>query len=60
MKRLWKNAGERASKAQVQWTHAERSQLTWTHDADLATKLWGSAEDLYRTVSFVASTGLKI
>ena len=26
----------------------------------LATKLWGSAEDLYRTTGFVASTRLKI
>ena len=40
--------------------YAERRQLTWPHGADLATKLWGSAEDLYRTAGFVASTGLKI
>ena len=30
-------------------------QLTWPHGADLVTKLWGSAEDLYRTTGFVAS-----
>ena len=36
--------------------YAERRQLTWPHGADLATKLWGSAEDLYRTAGFVAST----
>ena len=29
--------------------HAERRLLIWRHSADLATKLWGSAEDLYRT-----------
>ena len=40
--------------------YAERRQLTWPHGADLATKLWGSAEDLYRTAGFVASTGLKV
>ena len=40
--------------------YAERRQLTWPQGADLATKLWGSAEDLYRTAHFVASTGLKI
>ena len=40
--------------------YAERCQLTWPQGADLATKLWGSAEDLYRTASFVASTGLKV
>ena len=40
--------------------YAERRQLTWPHCADLATKLWGSAKDLYRTAGFVASTWLKI
>ena len=40
--------------------YAERRQLTWPQGADLATKLWGLAEDLYRTAGFVASTGLKI
>ena len=40
--------------------YAERRQLTWPHGADLATKLWDSAEDLYRTDGFVPSTGLKI
>ena len=40
--------------------YAEKRQLTWPQGADLATKLWGSAEDLYRTAGFVASTGLKI
>ena len=40
--------------------YAERCQLTWPQGADLATKLWGSAEDLYGTAAFVASTGLKI
>ena len=40
--------------------YAERRQLTWPLRADLATKLWGSAEDLYRTAGFVASTGLRI
>ena len=40
--------------------YAESCQLTWPHGADLATKLWSSAEDLYRTAGFVASTGLKI
>ena len=40
--------------------YAERRQLTWPQGADLTTKLWGSAEDLYRTAGFVASTGLKI
>ena len=40
--------------------YAERRELTWPHGADLATKLWGSAVDLYRTAGFVVSTGLKI
>ena len=40
--------------------NAERRQLTWPQGAVLATKLWGSAEDLYRTAGFVASTELKI
>ena len=40
--------------------YAERRQLTWPQGADPTTKLWGSAEDLYRTAGFVASTGLKI
>ena len=40
--------------------YAERRQLTWPQGANLTTKLWGSAEDLYRTVGFVVSTGLKI
>ena len=40
--------------------YTERRQLTWPQGAGLATKLWGSAEDLYRTAGFVASTGLKI
>ena len=40
--------------------YAERRQLTWPQGANQATKLWGSAEDLYRTADFVASTGLKI
>ena len=40
--------------------YAERRQLTWPQGADLATKLWGSAEDLYRTAGFVASTILNI
>ena len=39
---------------------AERRHLIWPHGADLVTKLWGSAEDLYRMTGFVASTGLKI
>ena len=39
---------------------AERRQLAWPQGADLTTKLWGSAEDLYRTAGFVASTGLRI
>ena len=37
-----------------------RRQLTWPHGADLVTKLWGSAEDLYRMAGFVASAGLNI
>ena len=40
--------------------YAERHQLTWPQGADLATKLWGSAEDLYRMSSFVATAGLKL
>ena len=40
--------------------YAERRQLTWPQGADLVTKLWGSAEDLYRMTGFVASTRLKI
>ena len=40
--------------------YAERRQLTRPQGADLATQLWGSAEDLYRTAGFVASTELKI
>ena len=40
--------------------YAERRQLTWLQGADLVTKLWGSAEDLYQTAGFVASTRLKI
>ena len=40
--------------------YAKRHQLTWPQGADLATKLWGSAEDLYQMAGFVASTGLKI
>ena len=40
--------------------NSERRHLTWSHGAGLATKLWGSAEDLYQTAGFVTSTGLKI
>ena len=40
--------------------YAETRQQRLPHSADLATKLWGSAEDHYRTAGFVASTGLKI
>ena len=40
--------------------YAEKRQLAWPQGADLATKLWGSAEDLYQTTGFVASTALKI
>ena len=40
--------------------YTERRQLTRPRGADLATKLWGPAEDLYQTAGFVASTGLKI
>ena len=40
--------------------YAEKRQLTWWHGADLAAKLWGSAEDLYRTSGFVESNGLKL
>ena len=40
--------------------YAERRQLTPPHGADLATKLWGSAEDLYQTAVLVATAGLKI
>ena len=40
--------------------YTERCLLIWPQGADLATKLWGLAEDLYRTAGFVASTGLKI
>ena len=40
--------------------YAKRRQLTWPQGTDLAAKLWGSAEDLYRMAGFVASTGLKI
>ena len=29
--------------------YAERCRQTWMHGADLATKLWGSTENLYRT-----------
>ena len=38
----------------------ERRQQIWPHGADLANKLWGSTQDLYRTASFLALTGLKI
>ena len=41
----WPNPRPRPS---VLPKYAERRQLTWPHSADLATKLWGSAEDLYR------------
>ena len=40
--------------------YAERCQLAWPQGADLTTKLWGSAEDVYWMAGFVASTGLKI
>ena len=40
--------------------YTERHQLTWPQGADLATKLWDSAEDLYWTAGFVASAGLKL
>ena len=40
--------------------YAKRRQLTWGHGADLVTKIWDSAEDLYQTAGFVASTELKI
>ena len=40
--------------------YPERRQLTWPQGADLPTKLWGSAEDLYWMAGFVASTRLKI
>ena len=35
---------------------AQRRQLTWFHGSDLSTKLWCSAEDLYRRLVFVALT----
>ena len=41
-------------------TYTEIRQLIWPEDADLATTLWGSTEDLYRMGGFVASTRLKI
>ena len=44
----------------VRLIYTERRQLAWPQGADLAIKLWGSAEDLYRTAGFVASSGLKI
>ena len=37
--------------------YTERRQLTWPQGADLAAKLWGSAEGLYRTAGYVASIG---
>ena len=40
--------------------YTERRQLTWLQGADLATTLWGSAEDFYRKAGFEISTGLKI
>ena len=40
--------------------YAERHQLTWLQGAKLATKLWGSVEDLCRMAGFVESAGLKI
>ena len=40
--------------------YAKRRQLTWPQGADLTTKLWGSAEDLYWTADFEASSRLKI
>ena len=40
--------------------YTEIRQLPWAPGADLATRLWGLAEDLYRAAGFVASTGLKI
>ena len=36
--------------------YAERCQLTWLHSGDLATKLWGLAEDLFWMAGFVAPT----
>ena len=40
--------------------HVLQSCPKYAQGADLTTKLWGSAEDLYRTADFVASTVLKI
>ena len=40
--------------------YTERCQLTWPQGADLVTKLWVSAEDLYWTAGFVASAGQKV
>ena len=65
---FWIVAGEgqhrapslKGAQPQLPTATAERRQLTWPQGADLATKLWGSAENLYRTTGFVASTGLKI
>ena len=38
----------------------ERRRKTWPNNTDLATKLWGTVEDLCRTAQFAPSLDLKI
>ncbi|BFY98463.1 hypothetical protein BsWGS_01503 [Bradybaena similaris] len=41
-------------------THTELRRTTWPQEQDLESKLWGSLEDLDRTVGFILATGEKI
>ncbi|BFZ00623.1 hypothetical protein BsWGS_03662, partial [Bradybaena similaris] len=41
-------------------THSELRRTTWPQEQDLESKLWGSLEDLDRTMGFILATGEKI
>ena len=38
--------------------YTEKRHQTWPNTVDLATKLWGTAEDLRRTAGFAATKDL--
>ena len=39
--------------------YTEKRHPTWPKSVDLATKLWGTSEDLRRTAEFAATLGQK-
>ena len=45
---------------QIKFHNCLHYEEDWTQDTPLHTKLWGNADDLRRTASFTAASGLKI